>query len=1170
MLEVRHLRKEYRTKKGVVTKALDDVSLTFAETGMVFILGKSGSGKSTLLNVCGGLDKADSGEIIIKGKSSNEFSGQDFDSYRNTYVGFVFQEYNILDEFTVEENIALALELQNKKRDKAIIDKILADVDMTSFASRKPNTLSGGQKQRVAIARALVKEPEIIMADEPTGALDSKTGRQVFDTLKKLSETKLVLVISHDRDFAEQYGDRIIELKDGKVISDQTRAENADGDKNVRFYGSDTVCITRGSELTADDMQSIRNFLQKSSGSAVISTSRERITEIKQDLPEMSVGDFRDVEAQPQSKEYPEQKLIRSHLPLKHAVRMGGSSLKTKPVRLVFTILLSVIAFVLFGIASTLMLFDGKQVTKETLNDSNDAYIILSKAYWQTSKSYENDKLEYQYDEKIQTRYTYDEFKAIRDKYPGAIASINYGTLIGGITMTSVVQQFYTSNIDGFIITDPSLVYTAGRAPAALDEVAITDFMLDGLKIDSTKLKLYRKAELDKDEYTETEINVKSANDIIYTDDNPVYIDFGGEYFKITGVFKGMQVPSDYAELKTAAEQNRQFNDYTTRFMWEQTRQTGLFARCAVTEELAQIIGELAASNSDVFNYDKYFNDGAAVIYVGGYDYNGNVTGESSSWLAKYGNGDGRELLDVVDFDGNKLTALSAGSVAMRYSSVARVLSYKLDMAYGELYSGVEQAMAEAYEQAYDKYGETHPGVNRDDYFDGDGYESAMSGYEQKRNAFATAAYENAFAEFADINKAPVREDYDDEAEYNTALNEYNARKENYAFQAQQDAYDNYGTMHPMPDYDDYFDNAAYSEADDEYNDARVKYAQAASIGAAGKLKSYFEYKNEVERAAEAEFETKNPKPEYGTNAYYEWRNNRESYVWQTWNGVDPVRALENIYYSDKITAEEIDVIKHAYGFAQEWNALDDLKIINTFDGTEKPVKLAGMYFEGNNWSAGIYLSDELYDELFVSNGYSWRTEYETKYKELENAYISAVYVGKTGNVVNELVDMTYVRGDDDSTTVITNSVSMQLDMIIDTAKEMGTGFLIAGLVLALFAFLLMFNFISVSIAAKKKEIGILRAIGARTVDVFKIFLSEAMMIALICFVLSSVGAFGLCIFLNSSITANTVINVSIFVFGPLSVLCIFAISVVTAVISTVIPVGLYSRKPPVASIRAL
>lgn len=196
------------------------MSIKFPERGLVFILGKSGSGKSTLLNVLGGLDQVDKGEIIIKGKSSKDFSQSDFDSYRNTYLGFVFQEYNILNEFSVGENIALALQLQGKKASKEEITKILDEVDLKGFADRKPNELSGGQKQRIAIARALIKNPPIILADEPTGALDSRTGIQIFDTLKSLSQHKLVIVVSHDREFAEQYGDRVIELKDGKIISD--------------------------------------------------------------------------------------------------------------------------------------------------------------------------------------------------------------------------------------------------------------------------------------------------------------------------------------------------------------------------------------------------------------------------------------------------------------------------------------------------------------------------------------------------------------------------------------------------------------------------------------------------------------------------------------------------------------------------------------------------------------------------------------------------------------------------------------------------------------------------------------------------------------------------------------------------------------------------------------
>lgn len=226
MLEIKNLSKTYKTAKGVYTKALDNISLNIGNKGMVFILGKSGSGKSTLLNVLGGLDSYDSGEIIINGKSSKNFKQSDFDSYRNTYIGFIFQDFNIIDNFTVGKNIALALQLQHKEASKEAIDEILKRVDLEGFGDRYPFELSGGQKQRVAIARALIKEPQMIMADEPTGALDSATSEQVLDTLKELSKEKLVLVVSHDRESAEKYADRIIEFKDGAIISDTNEEEN--------------------------------------------------------------------------------------------------------------------------------------------------------------------------------------------------------------------------------------------------------------------------------------------------------------------------------------------------------------------------------------------------------------------------------------------------------------------------------------------------------------------------------------------------------------------------------------------------------------------------------------------------------------------------------------------------------------------------------------------------------------------------------------------------------------------------------------------------------------------------------------------------------------------------------------------------------------------------------
>ena len=203
MLQLKNVIKTYNTKAGVVN-ALDGVSLTFPSSGMVFVLGKSGSGKTTMLNVIGGLDGIDGGEILIQDKQFSTFTAKEYDSYRNTFIGFVFQEYNLLAEYTVEYNIKIAMELQGRPVDEEECDRLLREMEIEGLKNRKPSELSGGQRQRVAIARALVKEPRIIMADEPTGALDSATGTQVFDMLKKLSKEKLVIVVSHDEEFAEK------------------------------------------------------------------------------------------------------------------------------------------------------------------------------------------------------------------------------------------------------------------------------------------------------------------------------------------------------------------------------------------------------------------------------------------------------------------------------------------------------------------------------------------------------------------------------------------------------------------------------------------------------------------------------------------------------------------------------------------------------------------------------------------------------------------------------------------------------------------------------------------------------------------------------------------------------------------------------------------------------
>lgn len=233
MIRLENVTKIYKAKKGHSTTALNNVSIIFDNKGMTFILGKSGSGKSTLLNVVGGLDRYDSGNITILGKSNKDFKQSDFDSYRNTYVGFVFQEYNLLDDYNVHENIALALQLQQKKIDQKKIESLLEKLDLKDLEYRNVNELSGGQKQRVAIARALIKNPKIILADEPTGNLDSETSKQIMNLFKEISKEKLVIIVSHDTETANNYGDRIIQIKDGNIISDtiKNKISNIELDK---------------------------------------------------------------------------------------------------------------------------------------------------------------------------------------------------------------------------------------------------------------------------------------------------------------------------------------------------------------------------------------------------------------------------------------------------------------------------------------------------------------------------------------------------------------------------------------------------------------------------------------------------------------------------------------------------------------------------------------------------------------------------------------------------------------------------------------------------------------------------------------------------------------------------------------------------------------------------
>ena len=221
MLQIRQLRKEYKTG-NLVQKALDGVSLNLRDNEFVAILGPSGSGKTTLLNIIGGLDRYDSGDVIINGISTKKYKDRDWDSYRNHTIGFVFQSYNLIPHQTVLANVELALTISGigkaERRERAV--KALEEVGLENQLHKKPNQMSGGQMQRVAIARALVNDPDILLADEPTGALDSDTSVQVMDLLREVAKDRLVVMVTHNPELAEQYATRIVKLRDGKIRSD--------------------------------------------------------------------------------------------------------------------------------------------------------------------------------------------------------------------------------------------------------------------------------------------------------------------------------------------------------------------------------------------------------------------------------------------------------------------------------------------------------------------------------------------------------------------------------------------------------------------------------------------------------------------------------------------------------------------------------------------------------------------------------------------------------------------------------------------------------------------------------------------------------------------------------------------------------------------------------------
>ncbi len=437
MLKLENVKKIYETKAGTVN-ALNGVSLVFPETGMVFITGKSGCGKTTMLNVIGGLDGIDSGDISVLGKSFSTFTPADYDNYRNTFIGFIFQEYNLLSEFTVEKNIKMAMELQGRVADEEEFNALLEKVDILDLKNRKPSELSGGQRQRVAIARALVKEPRIIMADEPTGALDSNTGVQVLETLKKLSKDKLVIVVSHDMELSEKYADRIIRLVDGEVLEDVTYS-NSEVTANIQST-EESIIVRNGATLNDKEKDELADAVKCRKKIEVIEnlTYREK----------SDTGEVKEVKADG------EVKLKKSKMKLKSSVALGVKSLAVKPLRLIFTILLSAVAFAVFGLFDTIASFNSSRVVDNLLRTSTSPTVVASMKYVIDEKGGDEYSLKIS-DETLQkiAGETGYKIKGIYDFDYNAFGSTQVGYKINEFTTTTIREGtgYFVPNITGLI-----------------------------------------------------------------------------------------------------------------------------------------------------------------------------------------------------------------------------------------------------------------------------------------------------------------------------------------------------------------------------------------------------------------------------------------------------------------------------------------------------------------------------------------------------------------------------------------------------------------------------------------------------------------------------------------------------------------------------------------------
>ena len=480
MIEIKNLFKIYKSKKKNNHKALDDINLILPDTGLTFIIGKSGSGKSTLLNLLGGLDNASSGSIVVDGNDITNYNENDLADYRNNYIGFIFQDYHLLDELTVYENIVLSLNLTSHE-DDGLVHEALKTVGLSGFENRYPTELSGGERQRVAIARAIVKKPSVILADEPTGNLDNVTATSIIELLKELSKECLIVIVSHNTNDTFKYADRIIKLSNGKICEDISRNPLF----NDKLYVvDDIIYYPTNNVLTEEDVILLNQNKNK------------KIVKV----------DDKYIPTKSEKSKHENKPLGKNKLSFKNILKFSMKFLKTKYFKIVLSSLMSAFLLIILLFSISVVSFDSGKILSSELQTMNQTSLVLEKTIKKEyladyKRTYvgavgANDKTkikELGYKGDIYDIYAYilpiSEIKTARSEKNEVLCNNIFANETVG---TIIVDEEYLLNKFG---SDGNINYLAVSEEWRDDGLIITDYIADSILYTNSLYQRYLKSE---------------------------------------------------------------------------------------------------------------------------------------------------------------------------------------------------------------------------------------------------------------------------------------------------------------------------------------------------------------------------------------------------------------------------------------------------------------------------------------------------------------------------------------------------------------------------------------------------------------------------------------------------------------------------------------------------